>query len=249
MSETQSPPNQPAWKLWLREAGEVWCGGWSRLWPRLWIVLAACGVGMVLVLTVGETDVLLQQKARVDDNPDVEALGRILSKHSDLNFAVPLSFALWVIGAALKKVRLRKLGLACLMATLLAGLIVLVFRLGTGRPRPYAAEPNTAVADGFHGPHWDNDYRSFPSGHATTSSATAASLAGAIPVLTIPGVIYSASVSWSRMQLDKHHPIDVAVGTVVGATCGLCFASAVPGAGIRLRQRKRKCANAHNRLR
>lgn len=240
MPETQSKAKRTVWKCWLREAVEVWGGGWARLWPRLWIVLVACGVGMVLVLAAGETDVLLQQKVRVNDNPDIQALASILSRHSDLNFALPLSLLVWLAGAALAKVRLRKLGLACLMATLLAGLIVTAFRLGVGRPRPYAAQPNTKLADGFYGPHWNNDYRSFPSGHATTSIATATSLAGAIPILTIPGVIYAASVSWSRMQLNKHHPIDVTVGTIIGVVCGSCFASTVPGAWIRLRRRKRK---------
>jgi membrane-associated phospholipid phosphatase len=206
----------------------------------MWMVIAACLVGAILVLTVGKTDVLLQQKAQVDHNPNAHALARVLSSRSDLNFAVPLSIGIWVCGAAIGRVRLRKLGLACLMATLLGGLIVLVFRMGTGRPRPNIAQPYTTLADGFYGPHWDNDYRSFPSGHATTSSATAASLAGAIPVLTVPGVVYAVAVSWSRLQLDKHHPIDVTVGATVGTLTGLCFAGGVPGARIRLRRRRRK---------
>ena len=62
----------------------------------------------------------------------------------------------------------------------------------------------------------------------------------ASPVLIVPGVAYAATVGWSRMQLRKHHPLDVAGGAAIGALCGLCFASTVPGSKIKLRRRKRR---------
>ncbi len=242
MPEIESQTNCPAWKLWVREVAEVWRDGWSRLYPRLWIILAACIIGMVLVLVISDADVSLQQMARVDGSPAADAVARFLSRYSDVIFGVPVSVLIWAIGAMRDSVRWRKLALACLMATLMAGLITDIFRFGTGRPRPYAAGPNTVVADGFYGPNWSAQFQSFPSGHATTSSATAASLAGAVPVLAIPGAVYAVSVSWSRMQLDKHHPIDVTVGALIGVVCGLCFAGAVPGAAICLRERKKESA-------
>jgi len=61
--------------------------------------------------------------------------------------------------------------------------------------------------------------------------------------LSVPGVLYAASVGWSRMQLDKHYPIDVATGAVLGTLCGLCFASTVPGSWVRLKRRQMKTPN------
>jgi membrane-associated phospholipid phosphatase len=59
------------------------------------------------------------------------------------------------------------------------------------------------------------------------------------PLLIVPGVAYAATVGWSRMQLRKHHPLDIAFGAVIGVVCGLSFASTVPGSKIKLRRRKR----------
>jgi membrane-associated phospholipid phosphatase len=42
------------------------------------------------------------------------------------------------------------------------------------------------------------------------------------------------------MQLDKHHPIDVTVGAIIGTVCGLSFAGAVPGAASWLRRNRHK---------
>jgi undecaprenyl-diphosphatase len=239
MQGTQLKTNRPPWKRLLREAAAVWGGGWLRLWPRLWIILTACVVGAILVLTASATDVSLQQMARIDNIPAAKPVARFLSRYGDVNVAGPVAILIWLLGVVASNVRWRKIGLACLMAGLLSGLIVNIFRVNMGRPRPYAAQPFTEVADGFYGPHRNTKYQSYPSGHATASASTAASLAGAVPVLTIPATIFAVSVSWSRMQLNMHHPIDVTVGAIIGVTCGLCFASTVPGAGIRLKRRRR----------
>lgn len=240
-SPTPEPkPAKPTGKRLIQEAVQVLCGGWKRLWPRLWIVLAACGVGILLVLTASATDNALLKQVRVDGNDTVENIADFISDHADLMLGAPLSLLIWGAGAWFGRVRWRKLGLACLMATLMAGLIVLVFRVGTGRPRPFAAQPYTDVQDGFYGPHLSLKYQSFPSGHAGTSIATAVVIAAAVPVATIPCVVYAVAVNWSRMQLLMHHPLDVTVSTVIGLVCGLCFASTVPRSVIRLRRRKRK---------
>jgi membrane-associated phospholipid phosphatase len=225
-------------KRLAKEAAQVFCGGWKRLWPRLWIVLTACGIGMLLVLAFSDTDNALVKKIRVDDDK-VTNVAQFISDHADLMLAVPLSLAIWGAGVAGGRVRWRKIGLACLMAACVAGLLVNVFRATTGRPRPKAAQPYTEVKDGFYGPHLrESSYQSFPSGHATTSTATAVVIAAAVPVATIPCVIYAVAVSWSRIQLRMHHPIDVTVGASIGLVCGLCFSSTIPGSVIRLRRRK-----------
>jgi len=222
-------------KRLAKEVAQVFCGGWKRLWPRSWIILVACGAGMLLVVTFSDADNALVKKIRVEDEK-VTSVAQFISDHADLMLAVPLSLAIWCAGVTGGRVRWRKVGLACLMAALVAGLFVNVFRATTGRPRPKAE-----LADGFYGPHpRESSYQSFPSGHATTSTATAVVIAVAVPVTTIPCAIYAITVSWSRIQLRMHHPIDVTVGATIGLVCGLCFASAMPGSAIRLRRRSRK---------
>lgn len=190
---------------------------------------------MLLVLAFGDADNALAKKIRVDDGK-ITSIAQFISDHADLMLAVPLSLVIWGTGAAVGRVRWRKIGLACLMAACVAGLFVNVFRASTGRPRPKAE-----LADGFYGPHLrDSKFQSFPSGHATTSTATAVVIAAAVPIATIPCAIYAVAVSWSRIQLRLHHPIDVTVGATIGFVCGLCFASAIPGSAIRLRRRRRK---------
>src|SRR5258708_2103014 len=83
-----------------------------------------------------------------------------------------------------------------------------------GRTRPYY---QAVVPDGFSGPHWwkGGDMQSYPSGHAGSSPVTGTTLFCASPILAVPGAAYAMAVSWSRMQLDRHHPLDVAVGATV----------------------------------
>lgn len=241
MSLPASPTRRPASARWLREVGLVWCGGWSRLRSRLWMVLLAGGVGVGLVWFGNGADKALLEQVWVD-NAAVTRGAKFISDYSDLVLCVPLSLALWSVGALRDRTRWRRLGLACLMAALMAGLIVNMVKYVVGRPRPDAA---AAFPQTFCGPATRAKLTSYPSGHTATSTATGVSLIAAAPVVAIPGAIYAATVGWSRMQLRKHYPVDVAVAAVIGAICGACFASTIPGSVIRLRRRKRHQVARH----
>lgn len=60
---------------------------------------------------------------------------------------------------------------------------------------------------------------SFPSGHASTSIATATALSMAYPkwYVIAPAFLWAGSVSYSRMYLGVHYPTDVACGAFLGA--------------------------------
>ena len=214
----------------------MWRGGWVRLRARSWILLLAIGIGGALVLTASKQDFALLEKIRVHDSERTEHAANLISDVADkyVPLGAPIGLLIWAAGAMGGKVRWRKLGLACLMATLLSGVIVNIFRMPLGRPRPFSTQ-----ADGFYFFHGGHENHSFPSGHMGASSATAAAIAGVAPVTAIPMSAFALTVGWSRVQLNQHHPIDVAVSGVIGTVCGLCFASAVPGAAIRLRRRKK----------
>lgn len=234
-SPEQQRPARLRRQLFVREFLAVLCGGVRRLWPRFWIILAAVGIGAVLVLAFSQWDNEVVEKMRLEKGT-ARNVAQFISDHADIMFAIPISLAIWILGVVKKRVRWRKIGIACLLATCVAGLITDVFRGGTGRPRPEAD-----VQDGFYGPHpFNSKYQSYPSGHATTSTATAVVLAAAVPVTTVPCVIYAVAVNVTRLQLRKHHPIDVLIGSTIGITCGLCFASTIPRSKIRLRRRRKK---------
>ena len=222
---------------WLREIALVWRGGWTRLRSRLWLILLAAIAGSILVWFGDATDRALLDRVQTD-NPRGTQTARFISDHSDLVLGVPLALALWVAGAVRSRACLRRLGLACLMAALMAGLITQLIKRIPGRPRPDAAAsfPDRTP---LGGPSQNARLHSFPSGHTATSTATGVALVAAAPALAIPGALYAASVGWSRMQLRKHYPLDVAMGGFIGLLCGACFASTVPGSIIRLRRRKR----------
>ena len=237
-SESEPTTAPATWQQRGREFCHVWQGGWVRLWPRLWIILLAAGIGMLLVVLFSPTDNALLRQIRVD-NETVMKVARYLSDYSDrtVPLGAPIGMLIWLAGVTRRKVRWRKLGIACLIATLVAGLIVMVIGMATGRPRP-----RTTAPDGFYGWHLKAAYRSFPSGHTVVASAAATVLAVAAPEFAIPCAAFAGSVAWSRLQLNAHHPTDVAISFVIGIVCGLCFGSAVPGAAIRLRRRKRSRA-------
>jgi len=237
----------------LREIVVVWREGWERLRTRLWIMVVASAIGSGLVWVGDDADKALLEKVRLDDDIATQTANFVSNYTSDLALCVPLSLALWFlgIGTTRNRSRWRRLGLACLMSTSVAGLGITVVKHVVGRPRPNVSEAFLQEHCGpdrhpFYGPSMSAKLLSFPSGHTGTSTATGVSLIAASPIMAVPGVAYAATVGWSRMQLRKHHPLDVAGGAVIGVVCGLCFASAVPGSKIRLRRRKRPRAAARD---
>jgi undecaprenyl-diphosphatase len=66
---------------------------------------------------------------------------------------------------------------------------------------------------------------SFPSGHATTAFAAAVATAMLIPSLRWPALILAALVSFSRVYLGVHYPIDIIAGAVLGAAVGYAVTS------------------------
>jgi undecaprenyl-diphosphatase len=57
---------------------------------------------------------------------------------------------------------------------------------------------------------------SFPSGHATVSFACATVLALAVPRLTLPLYTLAVLISFSRVYVGVHYPLDVVAGAVLG---------------------------------
>ena len=234
-------PTPTSTKRYGREALSIWRLGFARLLPRWWQILLIVGVGAALVvLDLRSWDHKLLQQIRQPDNEALTLTARSFSKWGDVIWAAMLAIVLFIVGWKFGCPRWRQIAWAILISVLASTVILNSFRLTLGRARPGALNANGKPANGFYGPHLrDHKFHSLPSGHATSAFAPAAAVAAASPLIGAPCLLFAGCVSWSRLQLNQHHPLDVVTGAVLGSLIGLSFGSAVPGARIRMRRRKR----------
>ncbi len=147
-------------------------------------------------------------------------------------YNLPLAGLIWIYGLRTKSSTWRRIAVTCFLGATLAGLFDDCFRLTLGRPRPDAHVP-----DGFYGLAcaFQSRYQSFPSGHAAAVFGTAISLLFVCRPLGIVTTIYALAVVWARMELNRHYPSDVAVGSVIGIYFGIMV-------GWAARPRRRKAS-------
>lgn len=221
------------WRFYWHEWLDVLHVGSARLIARWWQFLLIIAVGAALFLIdEGRMDTQVLGQVRQPDNKSLTALAKWLSFWGDAMWAVLLAAVLFLVGVKVGSPRWRQAAYACILALLASSILVNVFRCTLGRPRP-----NVRVADGLYGPHLANAYHSYPSGHASSGFAPAAAVAAASPLVGGPCLIFAGMISWSRLQLNQHHPVDVMAGGAMGTLIGLCFGSAVNGAKFRFRRR------------
>jgi membrane-associated phospholipid phosphatase len=133
-------------------------------------------------------------------------------------YNLPLAVFIWFYGVRTKSSAWRRVAVICFLGASLAGLFDDCFRLTLGRPRPDAQMP-----DGFYGIAYtfQGKFQSFPSGHAAAVFGTAFSLLVTDRRLGVITGIYALAVVWARMELDRHYPTDVLVGSIIGIYFGL----------------------------
>ena len=222
-----SNPEPKQRSLWLPELTSLWRAGWANFRRRWWVILIAVCFGVAVIYLQNGQDRAWLKQIQSDDQT-INAVAKAASSWGDWPGWVALGFLVWAAGAARRNFRWREAGLACLLATLMAGITINCFRPTMGRPRPY-----TEIPDGLYGPSLSHKYHAFMSGHTAASFAAATALTIVTPSVGIPALGGAALVGWSRMQLGKHHPSDVLVGGTVGVLWGWCF-----GRAASRRQRK-----------
>lgn len=230
---TPEPPQPSCWRRHGREGLSVWRLGMARLLPRWWLLLLIVGIGAVLAFTGQSWDDQLLEQIRQPDNTALNDTAKSLSHWGDVIWVVPLVLVLFGVGVKFGCPRWRQAAWACVFAVLASTVAVTLLRPTFGRARPHTNLGN------FHGPTLESKFHGFPSGHATSAFAPAAAVLAAAPVVGVPCLIFAGGVSWSRLQLNRHRPLDVLTGAALGTLLGLCFGSAVPGARFRMRRKKR----------
>ena len=101
--------------------------------------------------------------------------------------------------------------------------LVLGAKHAVDRPRPYVHRPLEARA-GRHDPLvFDDAHLSFPSGHASLSTALVTSWSLSHPqwYVIAPGALWATGVALSRVYLGVHYPSDILAGAVLGVGVAL----------------------------
>jgi membrane-associated phospholipid phosphatase len=221
------------WRRFGREGADIWRLGWAHVLQRWWQFLLIIGIGMAVVFLdrLGGWEDQLLQNIRQPENDTLTRLAKFLSSFGDVIWALLVAVILMGYGLTFGAPRWRQVGWACFIAVIASTIIVNIFRPVLGRARPHTGLPGE-----FHGPTMNSKFFGFPSGHATSAFAPAAAVAVAAPVVGVPCLIFASSVSWSRMQLNRHRPLDVMTGAALGTLIGLCFGSVVEGSRWKLRK-------------
>ncbi len=130
----------------------------------------------------------------------------------------PLKYPLLCLVALLFLLKGRRgaIGVVVLALTIAAGdqLSSHVLKPLIRRPRPSAVLPDTAPLFG------GRSSRSFPSTHATNFFAAAPVVSAVFPQAAVFAYGYAAAVSFSRIYVGDHYPLDVLGGAILGLTLG-----------------------------
>ncbi|MES2277656.1 MAG: phosphatase PAP2 family protein [Bacteroidota bacterium] len=126
------------------------------------------------------------------------------------NVGVPAGLLVGGIVSNDKQMRQNALYIAS--STLIStGLTVLIKSL-VKRPRPYVHNVKIIAV-------YQAGYYSFPSGHTSSTMATATALSIAYPkwYVIAPSLLWAGTIGYSRMYLGVHYPTDVTAGALLGA--------------------------------
>jgi len=170
---------------------------------------------LILIYSAGfcqNLDIRLLKEINLNRNKSLDPAFRTLSKTATpMSFIVPITVV--SIGLIKNEDRLKVKGLIIGESILVASIITTSLKYSIHRERPFVTYPaieNTVSAGS----------PSFPSGHTSTSFATATSLSMAFHkwYVIAPAFIWAGAIGYSRMDLGVHYPSDVLAGALMG--CG-----------------------------
>lgn len=155
---------------------------------------------------------LLDFIARRLYHPRIKPVMSFLSHPPGWRFPVAIIILLLLIfGAPSTRLRVGLLLLAVLLSDQTCNLLKAVFK----RPRPKGMRPAKGNFWKILGRH------SFPSSHAANNFAVAIMVARWFPPATFPLFLWASLVTFSRIYLKNHYPLDALGGALTGTAWGL----------------------------
>lgn len=152
------------------------------------------------------------------DGPRWEPLADRLNPLGNPRYSVPVLAGGWALGKLADRPAVSEGAAHVLAGLLVAGVANGTLKYGVGRNRPSRTDDPFR----FRPFNSDNQWQSFPSGHATVAFALAAGVSeeARTPWVTAASYGTAALVAWSRVYEDKHWSSDVAAGALVGTLAG-----------------------------
>jgi len=210
------------------EIRAILAGAWEQLQRHRGALLAIVSATAALTAWLIPRDAALLRAVQTAGAAWLETARTVSFIGNFENSTLVFSMIAASVGLVRRSRRWKDIAVACLLAGLVAGISVNVLRPGIGRARPAAP-----AGPGFYWFELGAELDSMPSGHAMSNAASAFAIVPLAPVAAVPAVIYTAAISWSRLQLNRHYPSDVMWGSLLGAIVGLAV-----GASIRDRRRQ-----------
>jgi len=175
--------------------------------------------GIVLCVSSFFLDGTVIEWVRVHENIPLKEFARFLSACGDWPGLMVSGGIGLAIALLLRKRELANLIVCMMISSTIAGALVNTVRLTSGRARPN----NTRAVHEWNGLWQDhqfllfnNNYHSFPSGHAGAASAFFAVPVFARRTYGRWTFLIALAIAWSRVYLNVHHLSDVLFGILVG---------------------------------
>lgn len=108
----------------------------------------------------------------------------------------------------------------------LSGIVTNILKFLVGRLRPKVFFESGLY--GFEPFHVGYEFNSFPSGHATTVFAVAATCSFFLPKYSVPFFVFAAIVAISRLVLTAHYLSDVLAGACIGVLTAIVMKRYIP---------------------
>ena len=166
-------------------------------------------------------DVPLAQTLRTHQTETIKGAFRLLSKLGESQWYLVPGLALYLIYRK-KREQLARFSLYLFCTVTATGILVNVFKVFFGRPRPQLLFRKEAY--GFHFFKFDSAYLSFPSGHTTTAFAAAVALGFAFPKHRWIFYLCGTIIALARVVLVSHYLSDILVGAWLGSVGSLLLA-------------------------